>query len=517
MAAGDRVLLRAAAVGDGGVSGTAETTGEGRAVNRSYHVIVDDREAPPVEVQRLSGDVHFGNLLRRRRRYLDELVATAVDADDVTVLRTDQEAEQLARRIEAARGDAVWLRMPTSIAPLDLGGLRLQIGKMRYALEPMMLAPVSEDDAPMVLFPAQAIAILRAESAKARRAHIYRFAEEAALVDHDVRFVDLRDAAALGQFLTSATEPRAFNMLSAEKDVFVKSSTDIEKMRREHDFFKLARPEMQRFLLPAFGFEEDGRTASYRMEYLRVPDAALQFVLGAFTETQFAQLLDQFFAFIAVRERKTVGRKTVEDAGRTQILEKLYHRMDRLVHSDAGRRIDAMLVAGGVAGGVTGLVRRAVPLIEAELACHPSDFLAFSHGDPCFTNILFDGRIGLFRLIDPRGASVREDAMMHPLYDLAKFSHSVLGGYDFVNNDLFGIEVSPTLSLELQLHRGGPPDWVQAAFRDRVAREGWNMRAIRSVEASLFLSMLPLHLDHERKLLGFCLIARRILDELEER
>jgi len=486
-------------------------------VNRGYHVIVDDREAPPAEVQRLSGDVHFGNLLRRRRRYLDELVATAVDADDVTVLRTDEEAEQLARRMEAARGEALWLRLPTSIAPLDLAGLRVQIGKMRYALEPMMLAPVSEDDAPMVLFPAQAIAILRAESTKARRARVYQIAEEATQVQCDVPFVDLRDAAALGRFLSGATEPRAFNSLSAEKDVFVKSSTDIEKMRAEHDFYALARPEMQRFLLPTFGFEQDGRTASYRMENLRVPDAALQFVLGAFTETQFDQLLDQFFAFIAARERETVGRKPVADAGRTQILEKLYQRMDRLAHSEAGRRIEAMLVAGGVAGGVIGLAERAVPLIEAALARHPSDFLAFSHGDPCLSNILFDGRIGLFRLIDPRGASVRADAMMHPLYDLAKFSHSVLGGYDFVNNDLFGIEVGPDLGLELQFHRGGPPDWVQAAFRDRVAREGWDMRDIRAVEASLFLSMLPLHLDHERKPLGFCLIVRRILEELEDR
>ena len=123
-------------------------------VNRGYHVIVDDREAPPAEVQRLSGDVHFGNLLRRRRRYLDELVATAVDADDVTCSahrRGGRNSWRAGWRRPAAR--ALWLRLPTSIAPLDLAGLRVQIGKMRYALEPMMLAPVSEDDAPMVLFP----------------------------------------------------------------------------------------------------------------------------------------------------------------------------------------------------------------------------------------------------------------------------------------------------------------------------------------------------------------------------
>ena len=55
MAAGDRALLRPATGGDRGAGGRSETTGEGRVVNRGYHVIVDDREAPPAEVQRLSG------------------------------------------------------------------------------------------------------------------------------------------------------------------------------------------------------------------------------------------------------------------------------------------------------------------------------------------------------------------------------------------------------------------------------------------------------------------------------
>lgn len=484
-------------------------------MNRSFSVIVDDRATPPPEVQRLSGDVHFGDLLRRRRRYLDELVALAVGADDVVVLRSDEEAEQLARRIEAARGESLWLRFPTAIAPLDLESLRGVIAKMRYALEPMLLAPLAGDDAPMVLFPKQAIELLRAENAKEQRASVLQIAEGASLVSHDVSFVDLRDPSALARFLTGATEPRAFNALSVERDIFVKSSIDTNKMRAEHDFYALAPPQMQRFLLPTFGFEEDGQRASYRMENLRVPDASLQFVLGTINEAEFDRLLDQFFDFIHSRDRDVVGRSVVEQTGRAQILDKLYNRIEALANSEAGPRIEAMLDAGGVKGGVIGLTERAVPLIERSLSRHTSDFLSLSHGDPCLSNILFDGRIGLFRLIDPRGASQRRDAMMHPLYDLAKFSHSVLGGYDFVNNDLFSLEVGPDLQLELQLHRGGPREWMQAAFRARLELEGWDLAEVRAVEASLFLSMLPLHLDHQRKPLAFCMIAARILEELE--
>ena len=41
--------------------------------------------------------------------------------------------------------------------------------------------------------------------------------------------------------------------------------------------------------------------------------------------------------------------------------------------------------------------------------------------------------------------------------------------------------------------------------------------AVRAVELSLFLSMLPLHADHPDKLMGFALIAGQILDELAPR
>lgn len=165
--------------------------------------------------------------------------------------------------------------------------------------------------------------------------------------------------------------------------------------------------------------------------------------------------------------------------------------------------------------GLQGLARRAEPFIEKALVGNGADYLAFSHGDPCLSNILFDDRIGMMRLIDPRGAITREDALMHPLYDLAKFSHSICGGYDFVNNDLFSVEINGAFELTLHQHRGGPKDWAKRDFRDRLSAEGWRYEEVRAVEASLFLSMLPLHLDHERKLLGFALIAKKIIEELE--
>lgn len=481
----------------------------------AFFVIVDDRDAPSAETTALIGDIHFGDLLRRRQRYVDELQAAAAPADETFVLRTAEDADRMIRRIETTRGEALWLRLPSFIAPVDITPLPLLIGKMRYALEAMSLWDVAEDDAPLLVFSQDAKALISARPGSERRAMVLRLQDDLARLPHDLDFVDLRRAEGVQRFLFGATEPRGFNALAARDGIYVKSSSDVEKMRAEHGFFELATPALRRFLLPSFGFEEKDGVASYQMEQLHIPDAALRFVLGTFSQDQFARLMDQFFAFINARARDPQTRDTVRAVGTEQILEKQRRRAAQFAQMPEGQQVNALLEAGGIAGGLAALEDRAQRLIQDALTACDLEYLAFSHGDPCLSNILFDSRIGLVRFIDPKGATTRQEAMMHPLYDIAKFSHSVLGGYDFVNNGLFSVEVNDTLELDLELHRGGPPSWARAAFQARLAQEGWSYAQVRAIEASLFLSMLPLHREHPQKLMGFALIARDILNDLE--
>lgn len=479
------------------------------------YVIIDDRELPQADVGRLLGQAAFGDLLRRRRRYVDELKLAAVTADGVVSLRTDDDLAPLRRRLETGKPNRLWLRWPTVIAPKDMSDLERLIGRLRFTLDPVLLTLPVEDEAATVLFSEAMLDLIDAETTQARRRRLLDVTQNAMHVPLPSGCLDLRKAEDLRQFLTGATEPRGFNALSAEEGVLVKSSNDIAKMQAEYDYFALAPAEMQRFLLPTFDFQSDGTRASYRMEHLHVPDAALQFVLGALGTGDFDRLLDQFFAFVAARPHHCIGVSEVKKAGKTQIVDKLSDRVDNFLATDDGQKIDALLQAGGIAYGLIGLRDRANALIEAALTDFKGESLAFSHGDPCLSNILYDPRLMLIRLVDPKGASTVDAALMHPLYDIAKFSHSILGGYDFVNNGLASVEVADSLELSLVFHHGGPPEWVQDRFRDRLKAHGWSVSSVRAVEASLFLSMLPLHLDHPQKCLAFALIARSILDELE--
>ena len=58
--------------------------------------------------------------------------------------------------------------------------------------------------------------------------------------------------------------------------------------------------------------------------------------------------------------------------------------------------------------------------------------------------------------------------------------------------------------------------WYKKLFRQKVEQYGYDYWTVRLYEASLFLSMLPLHIDNPHKVFGFILNADNILQEIKE-
>ena len=89
----------------------------------------------------------------------------------------------------------------------------------------------------------------------------------------------------------------------------------------------------------------------------------------------------------------------------------------------------------------------------------------------------------------------------------------MLGDYDYINNQQFSICLDERAELCLKIN-GRPPAPYKEEFSRRLDAVV-DPIAVRLGQASLFLSMLPLHLDHPRKVVAFLLRAKSILDELE--
>ena len=113
------------------------------------------------------------------------------------------------------------------------------------------------------------------------------------------------------------------------------------------------------------------------------------------------------------------------------------------------------------------------------------------HGDLCFSNILYDLRGGICRLIDPRGSFGQAGLYGDPRYDLAKLNHSVRWLYDFIVADLFSVTDDGDFDYELAIfHRAYHGD-IAAGFAQEIFA-GYAMAEIELITGLLFASMIPL-------------------------
>jgi hypothetical protein len=140
--------------------------------------------------------------------------------------------------------------------------------------------------------------------------------------------------------------------------------------------------------------------------------------------------------------------------------------------------------------------------------------LVVGHGDLCFSNILYDKNIFLLKFLDPRGAETEDQLWTNPFYDLAKLSHSILGDYDLINNSLIKVEFSSEGAFKLSQYNKNY-DHLKVLFINKVSQMGLDLKTLRLAEASLFLSMLPMHIDFPNKTMAFILRAKQILDEIK--
>jgi hypothetical protein len=118
------------------------------------------------------------------------------------------------------------------------------------------------------------------------------------------------------------------------------------------------------------------------------------------------------------------------------------------------------------------------------------------HGDPCFSNLLFDRHSLSLRVIDPRGSFFTEDPSIYgdPAYDVAKLLHSYRFGYDLVlagryRRDGSNVDFTVEDQCEMNCADAALTPMLESVYGSDVFRRA------EAIVPLLFLSMLPLHAD----------------------
>ena len=315
------------------------------------------------------------------------------------------------------------------------------------------------------------------------------------------------------QCITGHADARYFNSLQGDEYTITKSSTDKKKIKSEYMFYHLLPDDMKMWFVMPFNYQENQKTASYTMEKLHMTDLAIKWVHNSISKNDFAKLMDRYFMFFHCRHEKAVSAEEYKKVADALYVGKVKSRVDNLKKLPQYEKISQLLQASnGIS--INDVVNKYLNLktrIESE--SHFDMVSVIGHGDPCFANALYNKSTQMLKFIDPKGAQTEEELWTNPYYDIAKLSHSVCGNYDFFNNGLFDVQIDEQFHSKLTVNFDNS-EYV-SIFRKKVEENGYYFPAVRIYEASLFISMLPLHIDNPYKVYGFILNAIKILQEVE--
>jgi hypothetical protein len=264
---------------------------------------------------------------------------------------------------------------------------------------------------------------------------------------------------------------------------------------------------------------QDGQIIGYATEYMALPALNELFVFGRLPAASWDPIFKAIVEFIETAHAVDDGRRnaalTHDDSAQYEALYrgKTLERLHEFAQGQAENLdIKRPIFLNGHA--LPSLLDMANECADAVLGQSPLQS-ALVHGDLCFSNILYDFRTSRVKLIDPRGLSnageVTSSGDMR--YDIGKFAHSVLGGYDFIVAGRCDVKLESLNEFSFEFIGNTRSD-VQARFRKLQilgkSSQDWGCYPIMIL---LFLSMLPLHADSPQRQLAFMANAGRLYQE----
>lgn len=328
-------------------------------------------------------------------------------------------------------------------------------------------------------------------------------------------FINLANYDSLLMYISSGFDARFFNSLQGDTYTVTKRSADKKKMKKEYSYYWLLPEAMKSWMVMPYNYQETRDWASYTMERMPMTDIAIRWTHGAINLDELRNILEKCFYFFNHREKKQVTKEEYSKNQTSLYIKKLDERIEKLKKLPEYSTIADLIKTGTDFSSIDEIVILYKELYDKTMKkFKPSPVSVISHGDIFFANMLYSKELNLLRFIDPKGALNKDELWMDPYYDIAKLSHSICGNYDFFNTGSYTINFDNNMKFNLVIHHDNTQ--AKSIFKEFLEKNGYNYEVTRLYESSLFLSMLPLHIDNPHKVFGFILNAIRILKEVKE-
>jgi hypothetical protein len=214
--------------------------------------------------------------------------------------------------------------------------------------------------------------------------------------------------------------------------------------------------------------EENGTPVMLGLEHVDMPTLAELYLYWPGTPDMWSDILSGIF---------------------TQLNRKLWKRLDLTTNwakvQYQAKPLRRLHEAGMETPGLQELVNDLYEFIKRD---YRNPVMVYGHGDLNWGNILYSLNTGALKLVDPRG-----DTSVDLAYEIAKVRYSYRDHFCSITHGLFETKGGVTTF--------GPQRAEESAAMDKVVARhfpGIPLSVITAIEATLFLSALPLHPEHQR-------------------
>ncbi len=480
------------------------------------YICYDNRAMPSETIASIVGQTSFADIVYRKNK-LQSIIHSVVESSEKFCffkLNSNEDISLLTSQIRSEQSPPTVLHLKSSVGIKDIQSFKLFIKKI--PLSDSVLVNRSVDPL-FCFFPDHVLYLKYLNKVHDPYKGIIfeeHDSEAIEILEKDF-FFDLRDFYQFINFFSGSLEARYFNKLESNPVVIKKSSNDIKKIKKEYTYYQLLPEEMKPWFVLPYNYKEDRERASYTMHRYRIPDMAIQWIHSSISQDEFQNFLTTAFSFINSRIiKKSFSLSKIESTVDSLFIEKVRNRLKNLKEHKVFSKLEHFIVSSTDYPNIEAIYSEYYNILEENYSSLTKTDLCIGHGDFCFSNILYDKKTNLMRLIDPKGALNEEELYTHPLYDIAKLSHSIIGNYDFINNLQFEIITEENLEFKIDL-KTKKYTCYKELFLSFLQKNKFDPYQVRLIELSLFLSMLPLHTDSPKKILGFLLNAVNILEELK--
>lgn len=310
---------------------------------------------------------------------------------------------------------------------------------------------------------------------------------------------------------------RSFNSLHVDQraGTIEKRSTNKHKLELEARYYRDIPDKLKiffpRIISPKINLQN---LESYKLEYYGYPNLSEYQMYWALSEDSWWTCFESIDDVVSRMRTNThyFSKDQYEDFHWSKTLR----RIDGYLSNLSDQTLAQKLMFGGLR--INGNTHAPLNIMlghaeKAIKAAYDEDVFSVVHGDLCFNNILYDSGSGIIRLIDPRGSfgDENEGVFGDPRYDLAKLMHSACGHYDYIVNGIYHLDANPN-DFKLSFAERDNARWLEEAIYWVLDNQKVDKSLIEIMCALLFLSMVPLHSDDERRQLALFLNGVSLLE-----